>query len=61
MERNSEFTGEFTYEIDSGSDEDFTEDYGAPDKRTSGFQRRYHFRRPTLTISIQGLYDSSLS
>ena len=54
MERNSEFTGEFTYEIDSGSDEDFTEDYGAPDKRTSGFQRRYYFyfRRPTLTISI---------
>ena len=28
MERNSEFTGEFTYDIDSGSEEDFTEDYG---------------------------------
>ena len=41
MERNSEFTGEFTYDIGSDSDEDFTEDYGPQDKRTSGFHKRY--------------------
>jgi len=40
MERNSEFTGEFTYDIDSGSEEDFTEDYDPHEKRTSGFHKR---------------------
>ena len=40
MEWNSEFTWEFTYEIDSGSEEDFTEGYGPQDKRSSGFHKR---------------------
>ena len=41
MNRNSQFTGEFTYEIDSASDDDYTEDYVENNKRTSGFQKRY--------------------
>lgn len=41
MQRNSQFTGEFTYEIDSGSDDGYTEDYGENNKGTSGFQKRY--------------------
>jgi len=53
MERNSEFTGEFTYDIDSGSDEDFTEDYGPQDKRTSGFHKRVSNMKNRISQGIR--------
>ena len=52
MHRNSEFTGEFTYEIDNCSDDDYTEDYGEHNKRTSGFHKRYPFLARPSSLDV---------
>jgi len=53
MNRNSQFTGEFTYEIDSASDDDYTEDYAENNKRTSGFQKRVSKMKNRISQGIR--------